>query len=87
MGMSSGSGTMLKPLGFMARIDKLGMRAITITKSFFMFFFMIKMVFRLTLKITDLWWFEQGFWALFYVKKQPICRSRTDGIGDHCGEA
>ena len=50
MGISSGSGTILKPLGFMARIDKLGMRAITITKSFFMFFFMIKMVFRLTHK-------------------------------------
>ena len=65
MGMSSGSGTILKPLGFMARIDKLGMRAITITKSFFMFFFMIKMVFRLTFKFTDLWWLEQGFGAVF----------------------
>lgn len=52
-----------------------------------MFFFMIKMVLRLTLKITDLKWFEQGFGAVFYVKKMAICRSRTDGIGDHCGEA
>ena len=68
MGMSSGSGTMLKPLGFMARIDKLGMRAITITKSFFMFFFMIKMVYRLTFKFTDLAWFEQGFVAVFCSK-------------------
>ena len=52
MGISSGSGTILKPLGFMARIDKLGMRAITITKSFFMFFFMINNGFRLTHKCT-----------------------------------
>ena len=50
--MSSGSGTMLKPLGFMARIDKLGMRAITITKSFFMFVFMIVLILRLTHKYT-----------------------------------
>ena len=42
--------TILKPLGFMARIDKLGMRAITITKSFFMFVFMIVLILRLTHK-------------------------------------
>ena len=53
MGISSGSGTILKPLGFMARIDKLGIRAITITKSFFMFFFMILMVFRFTYKFSQ----------------------------------
>ena len=50
MGMSSGSGIKSKPLGFMARIDKLGMRAITITKSFFMFVFMIVLILRLTHK-------------------------------------
>ena len=38
------------PPGFMARIDKLGIRAITITKSFFMFFFMIVLILRLTHK-------------------------------------
>ena len=50
MGISSGSGTILKPLGFMARIDKLGIRAITITKSFFMFVFMIVLILRLQYK-------------------------------------
>ena len=44
------SGTIMIPLGFMARIDKLGIIAITITKSFCMFFFMIVLILRLTHK-------------------------------------
>ena len=52
-GMTSGSGSEGPPPGDCAitLIDKLGMRANAITKSFFMFVFMIVLILRLTPKI------------------------------------
>lgn len=52
-GMTSGSGSEGPPPGDWAitLIDKLGMRANAITKSFFMFVFMIVLILRLTPKI------------------------------------